>query len=293
MIPKVETITSPLFWGITRITCLLVVFFLISGLPVLAAGPVIPNYIDPRERIAAPDLTGRARIRFLTTVDFPPFNFIDQTGKLAGFHVDLARAICNELGVLDKCQIQALPWEELDSALQKRQGEAVIAGLAMTEETRKEFRFTRAYLELPARFVINRDVKVDGEAAAALASKRIGVMAESAHEAMLRAWFPEISVVTFDRSQWLHEALREGSIDGAFGDGVQLSFWLSSGAAQNCCRFFGGPYLSRDFLGEGLAIAVAPSNKALAGAINHALAALNRDGRFAELYLRWFPNGIY
>lgn len=262
-------------------------------MPVLADDIVIPNYIDPRERIASPDLSGRTRIRFLTTVDFPPFNFIDQSGKLAGFHVDLARAICNELDVLDKCQIQALPWEELGDALENRQGEAVIAGIAMTEKTREQFRFTRTYLELPARFVVNREALIDGETAAALGAKRIGVMKGSAHEDMLRAWFPEIAVVTFDRSEWLHEALRKGAIDGAFGDGVQLSFWLSSDVAGSCCRFFDGPYFSRLFLGEGLAIALAPSNRALARAINHALAALNRDGRFAELYLRWFPNGVY
>jgi hypothetical protein len=28
-------------------------------------------------------------------------------------------------------------------------------------------------------------------------------------------------------------------------------------------------------------------------AFDHALASLNRNGRFAELYLRWFPNGLY
>jgi polar amino acid transport system substrate-binding protein len=31
----------------------------------------------------------------------------------------------------------------------------------------------------------------------------------------------------------------------------------------------------------------------LCQAFDHALAALNRNGRFAELYLRWFPNGLY
>ena len=58
-----------------------------------AAAVDLPILFDTRERIAKPDLSGIVRLRFLTTVDFPPFNFIDQTGKLAGFHVDLVREI--------------------------------------------------------------------------------------------------------------------------------------------------------------------------------------------------------
>ena len=33
----------------------------------------------------------RAVLRFLTDNDYPPFNFVDEEGALAGFHVDLAR----------------------------------------------------------------------------------------------------------------------------------------------------------------------------------------------------------
>ena len=73
-----------------------------------AAPKDLPLLFDARERIAKPDLTGLARLRFLTTVDFPPFNFIDQSGKLSGFHVDLAREICRELEIEAKCQIQAV-----------------------------------------------------------------------------------------------------------------------------------------------------------------------------------------
>ncbi|RYE61110.1 MAG: transporter substrate-binding domain-containing protein, partial [Oxalobacteraceae bacterium] len=61
----------------------------------------LPLLFDQRERLQKPDLASVPRIRFLTTVDFPPFNFIDQSGKLSGFHIDLAREICRELGVVE------------------------------------------------------------------------------------------------------------------------------------------------------------------------------------------------
>lgn len=279
--------------GYSRLACILVAF-LASLAPVLAEEQgSVPNYMDPRERIAAPDIQVFPRIRFITTIDFPPFSFLDQTSRLAGFHVDLARAICAELAVLARCQIQALPWAELPGALKTGQAEAIISGMAMTPESTAEYRFTRAYLTLPARFAARKEDAGTEASAQTLAQKRVGVIDGTAHEAMLRDWFPDIKPVTFSRHEWMLDALKAGNIDAVFGDGLQLSFWLASQSAEACCGFLDGPYLSQVHLGEGLAIAVNPRNARLAVAFDHALAALNRNGRFAELYLRWFPNGLY
>ena len=98
----------------------------------------MPVLWDAKERLPKPDLSALPRLRFLTTTDFPPFNFLDGAGRLSGFHVDLARAICAELGIAEKCQIQALPWAELEGALQKGEGEAIIAGIAATPEVAVE-----------------------------------------------------------------------------------------------------------------------------------------------------------
>ena len=98
---------------------------------------------DTKERLPKPDLSGLKRLRFLTTTDFPPFNFLDGDGRLSGFHVDLAREICLELGISDKCEIQVMPWAGLEQALISGRGEAIIAGIAVTEETRSKYAFSR------------------------------------------------------------------------------------------------------------------------------------------------------
>ncbi|WP_340162049.1 transporter substrate-binding domain-containing protein [uncultured Hoeflea sp.] len=293
MVVEVRMIAPLAFRGISRITCALGVFFAVA-LSIASADEIrVPNYTDPRERIPLPDLTAYSRIRFVTTVDFPPFSFLDQTGHLAGFHVDLARAICDEIGMLPRCQIQALPWGELDGAIANGQAEALISGLAITAQSREKYRFTRPYLALPARFALRSEENAGVNSARALSGKRVGVLGGTAHEAMLRDWFADLRPVTFSRPGWMFDALKAGTIDAVFGDGLQLSFWLSSQSAEDCCRFLDGPYSSQAHLGEGLAIAVRPRNAPLSQAFDHALSALNRNGRFTELYLRWFPNGLY
>lgn len=78
----------------------------------------MPVLFDAQERFPGGDLSSVPRIRFLMSVDFPPFNFTDQEGRLAGFHVDLVREICAQLKVESKCQVQALPFDELEAALE-------------------------------------------------------------------------------------------------------------------------------------------------------------------------------
>jgi polar amino acid transport system substrate-binding protein len=261
--------------------------------PTRPAEPSIPNFWDAKERLAKPDISDLQRVRFLTTVDFPPFNFIDSSGRLSGFHVDLVRAICRELDIVAKCQIQALPWGEVESALQRKGGEAIIAGLAVTEENRAKYAFTRSYLQFPARFVTTKAKALAEPLHEKLKGDPVGVLAGSAHEKVLRAYFPDVKVITFGKQEEMLGDLKAGKVAAVFGDGMRLGFWLAGSDSADCCRFSGGPYLAPEFLGSGLAIAVAPENAKLAAAFDYALHEINAKGVFAELYLRYFPVSFY
>ncbi|GEO83545.1 amino acid ABC transporter [Ciceribacter naphthalenivorans] len=248
---------------------------------------------DARERLPRPDLTSLLRLRFLTTTDFPPFNFADQTGRLAGFHVELARAICAELRIEAKCQIQALPYTELEAALDSGQGDAVLAGVAVTEELRDRFLFSRPYMLLPARFARNKEAVLGGQNADALFGRPVGVVSGTAHEAMLKAFFPDIQPVGFaDRDAMLAD-LKAKKIDAVFTDSLRLSFWTAGEASGGCCALFGEAYVSERFLGEGLTIMVRQDDSTLVAAFDSALAALSRNGQLQEIYLSYFPYDLF
>lgn len=271
---------------------------ILIGMQLLAGGaraaePQVPVLWDAKERLPKPDLSALPRLRFLTTTDFPPFNFLDNAGRLSGFHVDLARAICAELGVADKCQIQALPWAELDGALQRGEGEAIIAGIAPTQESRQKYAFSRSYLQFPARFIMPKGKALTEPIFDKLRGKRVGVIAGSAHERMLRDYFGTVQIVPFDKPDDVYGELKAGKIDAAFGDGMRFAFWLGGTDAAGCCRFAGGPYLAPEYLGAGMAIATRADDRALAAAFDYALQEISVKGTFAEFYLRYFPVSFF
>ena len=261
----------------------------VTGAATVKAQVATPNFFDQRQRMTKPDLGARTRIRFLTTTNYPPFNFLDRRGRLAGFNVDLVRAICEELDILPRCQIEAMAFRDLVPALQRGDGEAIVAGLSMTPDTRRDLAFTEPYFRYPARFVTTKEAPVKEPVADTLAGKPVGVAEGSAHAAMLRSFFPQIDRRLYPTRDDGLAALRKGEVAAYFGDGVGLSFWLESNAAEDCCGFSGGPFLSDRFLGEGLSIAVAPKDEELARAFDYAIGQLVESKRFSELLLRYFP----
>lgn len=266
---------------------------LTSVQPALAQPITIPNFWDPNERFVRPDLSALPRLKFLTTTDFPPFNFIDRRKRLTGFHVDLARAICVELDMLAKCQIQAVPWERLDRAMEAGEGDAIIAGLELTPETRSKYGFTRPYLHIPGRFVTRRDTGLKEPLYEALFKKRVGVVEGSAHAVFFGENFSGRTARPYPTRQSAFNALKAGEVDAVFTDGLSASFWLVSATADNCCVFAGGPYLSPRHFGHGMAIAVAKDDGELLNGLNFALKAIGDKGVFKELYLKYFPAGLF
>jgi polar amino acid transport system substrate-binding protein len=263
----------------------------LSGAGAEEAGQTIPSFWDPKRRIERPPAGSVQAIRFLTTDDFPPFDFLDEDGRLTGFNVDLARAICDELAV--RCTIQARQWDDLLPTLREGNADAIIAGIAITADARKELDFSDVYMRLPGRFVVRADDNGFALTPEGLAGKTLAVVARTAHEAYLAAFFPEVGRKLYPDPEAARQALKSGEADALFGDGMQLSFWLQSGAANGCCVFAGGPYLESRFFGEGMAIAMPLDKPELRQAIDAALASLNEKGVYAELYLRYFPVGFF
>jgi polar amino acid transport system substrate-binding protein len=253
--------------------------------------PVVPNFWDPKARATRPPPGAVDAIRFVTTDDFPPFNFLDSNGRLTGFNVDLARAVCEELSV--PCTIQARPWDDLAASIVEGRADAAIAGIAVNDETRSKLGFTDAYLRVPARFVVLRGKDELQITASGLRRHSIGVVAGTAHAAYLKEFFPDAKTTAFDSAEKALAALKAGEIELFFGDGLQLSFWLQGDAAADCCIFAGGPYLESRYFGLGFAIAVSPQAKDLRSALNTALETVYSKGTYAELYLRYFPVGFF
>src|SRR5271170_139710 len=247
----------------------------------------VPGFWDPRRRPERPDLSRIQSIRFLTEVDYPPFDYAGPDGNPAGFNVDLARLLCDEIKAA--CTIQARRFDLLLDALSANQGDAVIASIAETADTRRRADFSDPYYRTPARFVARADSPIGDVLPELVEGKKIAVIAGTAHEAFLRQMFTEAEVRPYANAFAAREALRNKEVDLLFGDGIALAFWLNGTDSGGCCAFRGGPFLESRYFGEGIGIAVRRGNDLLRLAMNWALFQLWEKGSYTDLWLRYFP----
>jgi polar amino acid transport system substrate-binding protein len=255
--------------------------------PAMQSAVNVPSFWDPRRRPERPDLTRLKVIRFLTETDYPPFNFAGPDGVPQGFNVDLARMVCEELKA--GCTVQMRRFETLVASLAEDRGDAVIASISPTPELRSKIDFTDPYYRMPARFVARRDSTIEDVAPEKLEGRKVAVVAGTSHEAYLRALFPEVELRAYPSSDLARLALRRGDVDLMFGDAIALAFWLNGTTSENCCAFRGGPFLDNRYFGEGIGIAVRKGNDPLRLALNWALFRVWEQGRYTDLWLRYFP----
>jgi polar amino acid transport system substrate-binding protein len=250
-------------------------------------GVRVPGFWDPRRRPERPDLSRMSVLRFLTETDYPPFNFAGPDGNPQGFNVDLARMMCEELKLA--CTIQMRRFETLVAALNANQGDAAIASIATSLDMRAKVDFSDSYYRTPARFVTKRDSPIDDPLPERLEGRKVAVVAGTAHEAYLKALFTEVELRPYPNADVARLALRRGDVDLLFGDAISLAFWLNGTDSENCCAFRGGPYMDSRYFGEGIGIAVKRGNETVRLALNWALFRVWEQGRFTDLWLRYFP----
>lgn len=251
----------------------------------------VPGFVDPQHHVDKPDLGAARTIRFLTTDDDPPFSFAPSAGSLAGYNVDLVRAVCDDLRLA--CTIQARAWDGLVGALDAGNGDAIAASLAMSAKTRAAVDFTVPTMRTPARFAARPGLSLAGVLPGTVGGLTVGVQAGTAHAAYLSAFFPAAAVKGFTDPQSLRAALKAGRIDLMFADGIATGLWLNGTEAAGCCTFAGGPFTESRYFGEGSGIAVRKGDAALKSALDYSLSRLAARGVLADLYLKYFPIGPY
>lgn len=249
-----------------------------------------PNYWDFKNVGDPPSAEDLGSVRFLMTDDFPPFSYLARDGQLDGLYVDFARLLCEELSI--SCQILVRPYIDLVGTLNDGKGDAILSGLSIPSALEQDLLLSDVYMTTPGRFVSNRGTEL-WPAVSEMAGRSISFVTGTAHEAFLRDFFPAASLRPFDSAFAARRAMRDGDVDFTFGDGMSLSLWLNGEQSRNCCHFIGGPYLEPRYFGQGLAMAFPKTRPELKQGFDYAIRETFKNGKFAELYLRYFPISFF
>ena len=100
----------------------------------------------------APALSASSEtLRIAVEGEYPPFNQTDKKGKLSGFDIDIANALCKSIQA--SCKFVKQRWDRMIPDLVDGKYDLVVSSLSITPERLQKIDFTLPYYNTPAKLV--------------------------------------------------------------------------------------------------------------------------------------------
>jgi polar amino acid transport system substrate-binding protein len=221
---------------------------------------------------------------------YPPFNNLTADGKLVGFDVDIAQALCDEMKV--KCEFIAQDWDGIIPALQAGKFDAIIASMSITPERLKQVDFTNKYYNTPPAIAAPKDTDIKGVTKEDLAGKTIGVQASTTHFNYSTKTYTDSTIKPYPTAQEYQLDLENGRLDAVNDDIVVLSQWLDTPDGA-CCKIVGTIKPVPEIHGEGAGIAIRKGENDLKDQFNAAIIAIRANGKYKEINDKYFKFDVY
>ncbi|KIP98749.1 MULTISPECIES: cystine ABC transporter substrate-binding protein [Pseudomonas] len=214
---------------------------------------------------------------------YPPFNFQDESGKLAGFEVDLSEALAKELGV--KVSFQPTKWDGILASLESGRIDIVVNQVTISDERKKKYDFSTPYTVSGIQALTRKSDAASVKTAADLAGKKVGVGLGTNYEQWLKENVPQADIRTYDDDPTKFQDLNVGRIDVVLVDRL-AAFEMVAKTGERMA--VAGDAFSRQESG----IALRKGNPELLAAINKAIEKLRGDGTLKQLSEKWFKADV-
>ena len=217
---------------------------------------------------------------------YPPFSAVDEKGALIGFDIEIANALCEEMGAT--CELVQQDWDGIIPGLLERKFDAIVASMTATEERKEKVDFTERYYKDGAKFV--RAKSATGRVSyGGLGGKKVGVQRGTVTDTFLSAEFEGVDVKRYDTLENAQQDLLTGRLDLLLADQFVQDEFVK---ANTDYEAVGATYTNSKYFGD-IAIAVRPGDDALRQKINAAIKAIRANGKYGEINDSYFSHDIY
>jgi polar amino acid transport system substrate-binding protein len=221
---------------------------------------------------------------------YPPFNNLTADGKLEGFDIDIANALCAEMKV--SCEFVTQDWDGIIPALQAGKFDAIIASMSITAERKEKVDFTHKYYNTPPAIVAPKDTDIKGVTKEDLAGKTIGAGSSTIHYNYAEKTYTDSTIKSYPTSVEFLLDMANGRLDAVTDDISVLEEWLKTPDGA-CCKIVGTIAQVPEIHGEGAGIAVRKGETDLVNKLNAAIDAIRASGKYKEINDKYFPYDVY
>ncbi len=161
------------------------------------------------------------KIRIGVEGAYSPFSKVTPDGKLVGFDIDIANALCEEMGA--ECTMVQQDWDGIIPALLARKYDAIIASMAITEKRKKKVAFTDPYYNTPHKFAPKKGSGIEINQTS-LKGKSVGVQRATINADIVKAEFGNVvDLKLYATQDEAYLAAVAGHVDLLLADSVAMN----------------------------------------------------------------------
>tara|TARA_Y100001970_G_scaffold73684_1_gene93495 strand:+ start:390 stop:1217 length:828 start_codon:yes stop_codon:yes gene_type:complete len=244
-------------------------------------------------------------IKIGTEGAYPPWNSKDASGKLIGFEVELANALCEIMK--HKCTIVEQDWDGMIPALTSKKFDAIMAGMSITSERLKTINFSQGYADEVASLAVMKgsgienldtpegiNLNIGGSEVdkalktltSSLSGKTVCTQIGTIHQNFLESGdVGKINLKTYKTQDEVNLDLTNGRCDVALAAAVAFTDYAQkSGKAV----VLTGPTFSGGAFGNGVGVGIRKGDSKLLNDFNAAIDKARDDGIISKLAVKWF-----
>jgi glutamine transport system substrate-binding protein len=211
-----------------------------------------------------------------TDTAFVPFEF-KEGDKYVGFDIDMWDAIAQEIGVT--YTLQPMDFNGIIPALQTKQVDVALAGITIKEERQKVIDFSDGYYASGFLLMVPADSTI--KSAEDLKGKTLAVKTGTSATDYAKEHFTETELRQFPNIDNAYLELQTGRVDAAMHDTPNVLYYVAT-AGGGKVKAVGEQMMAHQY-GIGF-----PKGSELVAKVNAALANMKKDGRYNEIYKKWF-----
>ena len=212
-----------------------------------------------------------------TNAAFPPYEYVDDNGKIIGIDAEIAEAVATKLG--KKLEIKDMEFDSLLTAVQSGSIDFALAGMTVNDERKLTVDFSDTYAKGVQVVIVpeNSAIKTVDD----LQGKKIGVQAGTTGDIYCTDDFGQDMVKQFNNGALAVAALKNGQVDCVVIDNEPAKNFVKANE--------GLTILETAYAEEDYAAAISKENKDLQKDFNKALEELKADGTIDNIIKKYIP----
>lgn len=212
-----------------------------------------------------------------TESTFPPYEFIDENGEVAGIDAEIAAALAEKLGL--ELEIKDMAFDSLVPAVAGGAIDVALAGMTVDPERAEQVNFSDSYATGVQVVIVPEGSEI--ASIDDLEGHTIGVQSGTTGDIYCTGDYGQENVKQFANGALAVAALANGQVDCVVIDNEPAKAFVAANT--------GLTILDTEYAVEDYAIAISKDNDALLEQVNAAMQELKDDGTIASIIEKYIP----